>query len=120
MSIALSSSSSFFSLSLLATLVPVDSVLKSSILIVQRLALHQNGVEFRQQFNDSIRTSLSAPYDNVRCRARLRTFIFFFFNLSPTSCRAVGVTDLEAVKGAAECTGICYTTNRHPGRIRLI
>ena len=60
-SIALSTSSSFFGLSLLARLVPMDSVLKSSILIVQRLALHQNGVEFRQQFNGAIRTSLSAP-----------------------------------------------------------
>ena len=70
-SIALSTSSSFFGLSLLARLVPMDSVLKSSILIVQRLALHQNGVEFRQQFNGAIRTSLSAPYANVGRRARL-------------------------------------------------
>ena len=29
-------------------------------------ALHQNGVEFRQQFNGAIRTSLTTPYDNVR------------------------------------------------------
>ena len=97
MSIALSTSLSFFGSSLLARLIPMDSVLKSSILIVQRLALHQNGVEFRQQFNGAIRTSLSAPYDNIRCRARLRTFIFFFLNPSPSSCRAVGVTDLETV-----------------------
>ena len=59
MSIALSSSSSFFSLSLLARLVPVDSVLKLSILIVQKLALHQNGLEFRQQFNGAVRISLT-------------------------------------------------------------
>ena len=76
-SIALSTSSSFFGLSLLARLVPMDSVLKSSILIVQRLALHQNGVEFRQQFNGAIRTSLSAPHDNVRRRMRLRLNIPF-------------------------------------------
>ena len=36
---------------------------KLSILIVQRLALHQNAVEFGQQFNGAI--SLTAPYDNV-------------------------------------------------------
>ena len=33
-------------------------------LIVQRLALHQNGVEFCQQFNGAIRTSLTASYDD--------------------------------------------------------
>ena len=60
-SIALSTSSSFFGLSLLARLDPMDSVIKSSILVIQRLALHQNGVEFRQQFNGAIRTSLTAP-----------------------------------------------------------
>ena len=31
-----------------------------------RLALHQNGVEFRQKFNGTIRTSLTASYDDVR------------------------------------------------------
>ena len=86
----------------------MDSVLKSSILIVQRLALHENGVEFRQQFNGAIRTSLSAPYDNVQRCARLKTFIFFFFNPSPSSCQAVGVTDLEAAKAASECTRVLY------------
>ena len=55
----------------------MDSVLKSSILIVQRLALHQNGVEFRQQFNGAIRTSLSVPHDNVRRRMRLQLNIPF-------------------------------------------
>ena len=83
----------------------MDSVLKSSILIVLKLALHQNGVEFRQEFNGAIRTSLTAPHDDGRRRAILKTLIFFFFNPSPSSC---GVTDLEAVKGAAsgaaECT----------------
>ena len=77
----------------------MDSVLKSSILIVQKLALHQNGVKFRQQFNGAIRSSLSAPYNDVRRHASLKTLNFFFFNPSPSSCRAVGVTDLETVKG---------------------
>ena len=89
MSIAFSISSSFFGLSLLARLVLMDSVLKLSILIVQKLALHQNGVEFRQQVNGSIRTSLTAPHDDIRRRARLKTLIFFFFNPSPSSCGAV-------------------------------
>ena len=88
MSIAFSTSSSFFSLSLFARLVPMDSVLKSSILIVQKLALHQNGVEFRQQFNGAIRTSLTAPHDDGRRRAILKTLIFFFFNPFPSSCRS--------------------------------
>ena len=52
-----------------------------------------------QQFNVAIRSSLSAPYKDVRCHASLKTLIFFFFNPSPSSCRAVGVTDLETVKG---------------------
>ena len=46
-------------------------VLKLSILIVHRLGLHQNGVEFRQQFNGAIRTSITAIYDDVRYRAAL-------------------------------------------------
>ena len=33
------------------------------------LALHQNGVEFCQQFIGAIINSLIASYDNVRCRA---------------------------------------------------
>ena len=84
----------------------MDSVLKSSILIVQKLALHQNGVEFRQQFNGAIRTSLTAPHDDGRRRAILKTLIFFFFNPSPSSC---GVTDLEAVKRAASGFSWMYT-----------
>ena len=40
-----------------------------SILIVQRLALHQNVIEFHQQFNGAIRASLTALYDDVRRRA---------------------------------------------------
>ena len=40
-------------------------------MIVQKLALHENGVEFRQQFNGAIRTSLTASYDDVRREATL-------------------------------------------------
>ena len=43
--------------------------LKLPILIVERLAFHQNGVEFHQQFNGAIRTSLTVPYDHVQHRA---------------------------------------------------
>ena len=35
--------------------------------ILQRLAFHQNLVEFYQQFNGAIRTSLTASYVNARC-----------------------------------------------------
>ena len=88
-SIAFSTLSYFFGLSFLASLVQKDSVLKSSILIVQKLALHQNGVEFRQQFNGSIRSSLTPPFDDIRRRARLKISLFFFFNPSPSSSRAI-------------------------------
>ena len=37
-------------------------------LLVQRLDLHQNGVEFCQQFNGAIRSSLTAPYNGVQGR----------------------------------------------------
>ena len=37
-------------------------------MIIQRLALHQNGVEFHQLFNDAIRTSLITLYDDVQRR----------------------------------------------------
>ena len=53
--------------------VPEAYVLELSIFVVQRLALHQNGVEFHQQFNGAISTSISSPYDNVRRRARLQS-----------------------------------------------
>ena len=43
----------------------------------QSLALHQNGVEFCQLFNGAIRISLSAPYDNVWRRMRLRLNVPF-------------------------------------------
>ena len=78
-------------------IVPGEMVLELSILSVQKLDLHQNGVKFRQPFNGAIRSSLSAPYNDVRRHASLKTLIFLFFNPSPSSSRAVGVTDLETV-----------------------
>ena len=60
----------------------VEEVLKSPFFVVQKAAAPKNGVEFRQQFNGAIRTSLTAPHDDVRRRARLKTLIFFFFNRS--------------------------------------
>ena len=46
----------------------IDEVLKSPFFVVQKAAAPKNGVEFRQQFNGAIRTSLTAPYDDVRRR----------------------------------------------------
>ena len=40
--------------------------LKSSVFISQKLALHQNGVEFRKEFNGAIRTPLAMLYDVER------------------------------------------------------
>ena len=40
-------------------------------MIVQRLALHQDEVEFYQQFNGAIRTSQTALYNDVRRRVTL-------------------------------------------------
>ena len=37
--------------------------------------------KFRQQFNGAIRSSLSAPYNDVRRRASLKTLIFSFLTL---------------------------------------
>ena len=52
--------------------VPEVHALEWSIFVIQRLALHQNGVEFRQQFNGAIRT---APNDDVRRRLKFVTYI---------------------------------------------
>ena len=46
----------------------IPQALKWSIFIVQKLPLHENGVEFHQQFNGTMRTSLTAPYADVRRR----------------------------------------------------
>ena len=51
--------------------VPEAYVLKLSIFVAQRLALHQNGVEFRQLSIGDIRISLDTSYDVVRRRAVL-------------------------------------------------
>ena len=51
--------------------VPEAYVLKFSILVAQRLALHQNGVEFRQLSIGDIRISLATTYDVVRRRSVL-------------------------------------------------
>ena len=44
---------------------PHFSGLKWSILIVQKLGLHKNGVDFCQQFNGTIRTSLTASDNDI-------------------------------------------------------
>ena len=44
--------------------------LKWSVFIVQKLALHKNRVEFRQQSNGAISTSLATPHDVARCRQK--------------------------------------------------
>ena len=46
--------------------VPEAYVLKLSIFVAQRLALHQNGVEFCQLSIGGIRISLDTSYDVVR------------------------------------------------------
>ena len=48
--------------------VPEAYVLKLSIFVAQRLALHQNGVEFYQLSIGDIRISLAKTYDVVRRR----------------------------------------------------
>ena len=46
-------------------------VLELTIFVVQKLALHQNGVEFRQQSIGAIRASQPTSKDVVRRRALL-------------------------------------------------
>ena len=54
----------------------IARALKWSIFIVQKLALHKNGVEFHQKFNGTILTSLTAPYNDVgRCTTLLKTHL---------------------------------------------
>ena len=59
-----------------------------SILIVQRLALHQNGAEFRQQFNGAIRGRLIAPYDDVRRRLKFVTDLHTYIHHGKATHRA--------------------------------
>ena len=51
--------------------VPEAYILKLSIFVAQRLALYQNGVEFRQLSIGDIRISLATLYDVVRRRTVL-------------------------------------------------
>ena len=41
---------------------------EQSTKLVQKLALHQNGVEFRQKSTGAIRCSVATSYDDVRRR----------------------------------------------------
>ena len=63
----------------------VLNVLNSSIFVVQKLALHQNGVEFRQQSIGDIRSSVATLYDVVRRRATSRDRMKVF-SLHTHSC----------------------------------
>ena len=62
----------------------VLDVLKSSIIVVQKLALHQNGVEFRQQPIGDIRISLAASYNVVRRRATQSKFLVYILTHART------------------------------------
>ena len=71
--------------------IPEANVLKSSILVVQRMALHQNGVEFSQQSIGDIRISLATLYDVMRRRVRESEFLVYIPTHSPTkSCMVAG------------------------------
>ena len=56
----------YYTLSKNKTKWSIARALKWSIIIVQKLTLHKNGVEFRQLFSGNIRTSLTAPKNHVR------------------------------------------------------
>ena len=62
----------------------VLDVLKSSIFVVQKLALHQNGVEFRQQSIGDIRSSVTTLYDVLRRRATKSKFSVYILTHSRT------------------------------------
>ena len=47
---------------------------ESTIKLMQRLALHQNGIEFRQESSGSIRISLSTIYDIMERLAMVLEF----------------------------------------------
>ena len=61
----------------------VLEVLKSSIFVVQKLALHQNGVEFRQQSIGDIRSSVATFYDIVRHCTTVSKFSVYILTHSP-------------------------------------
>ena len=71
----------------------MDSVLKSSILIVQKLTLHQNGVEFHQQFNGAIRISVTASYDDIL--QRRATSLNEYESQGPAPCVFFGQNHLN-------------------------
>ena len=58
--------------------------LNMSIFVVQKLALHQNGVEFRQQSIGDIRSSVATLYDVVRRRATESKFLVYILTHSRT------------------------------------
>ena len=60
----------------------VLDVLNSSIFVVQKLALHQNGVEFRQQSIGDIRSSVATLYDVARRRATESKFSVYILTHS--------------------------------------
>ena len=62
----------------------VLDVLKLSIFVVQKLALHQNGVEFRQQSIGDIRSSVATLYDVVRRRATESKVLVYILTHSRT------------------------------------
>ena len=78
-------------------------VLKLSILIVQRLALHQNGVEFSQQSIGDIRISLATLYDDVQCRVMKSKFLVYILTHSFTkSCMEAGTLPKNFECGTAQ------------------
>ena len=56
----------YYTLSKNKTKWSIARALKWSIIIVQKLTLHKNGLEFHQLFSGNIRTSLTAPKNHVR------------------------------------------------------
>ena len=64
----------------------VLDVLNSSIFVVQKLALHQNGVEFRQQSIGDIRSCVATLYEVARLI--MMSPIYCWRNSSPFWCKA--------------------------------
>ena len=64
----------YYTLSKNKTKWSIARALKWSIIIVQKLTLHKNGVvEFHQLFSGNIRTSLTAPKNHVRRQCKIET-----------------------------------------------
>ena len=62
----------------------VLDVLKSSIFVVQKLALNQNGVEFYQQSIGDIKIGLGKLHDVVQRRAMESKFLVYIHTQIPT------------------------------------